>query len=139
MQTIAIFDTIHFGLRKRRPIFQVDFINIHVTNACTLVKHVNFELNSFVNHTTPLCLQNMHMLYLRMDVLLSLVMGMVQDVSPVGGVCGTLQYHYTAMFPQVGWYRMCILFELCVHGDVPCRTVILLWLTMVDGTGHVSC
>ena len=65
MQTIAIFDTIHFGLRKRRPIFQADFINIHVTKACTLVKRVNFELNSFVNHTTPLCLQNMHMLYLR--------------------------------------------------------------------------
>ena len=66
VQTIAIFDTIHFGLRKRWPIFQADFINIHVTNACTLVKCVNFELNSFVNHTTPLCLQNMHMLYLRM-------------------------------------------------------------------------
>ena len=65
MQTIAIFDTIHFGLRKRRPIFQADFINIPVTNARTLVKRVNFESNSFVNHTTPHCLQNMHMLYLR--------------------------------------------------------------------------
>ena len=66
MQTIAIFDTIHFGLRKGRPIFQADFINIHVTNVRTLVKRVNLESNSFVNHTTPLCLQNMHMLYLRL-------------------------------------------------------------------------
>ena len=63
MQTITIFDTIHFGLRTRRPIFQADFINIHVTNTCISVKCVNFESNSFVNHTTPLCLQNniMHM------------------------------------------------------------------------------
>ena len=51
--------------QTRRPIFQADFINIHVTNAWTLVKRVNFKSNSFVNHTMPLCLQNMHMLYLR--------------------------------------------------------------------------
>ena len=45
VQTVAIFDTNHFGLRKRRPIFQADFINIQVTNACTLVKRVNFQSN----------------------------------------------------------------------------------------------
>lgn len=73
-----------------------------------------------------------------MDVRLSLVTG-----DGTGCIscrrCGTLQYHYTAMFPQVGWYRMCILFELCVRGDVPCSMEILLCLPMVDDTGHVSC
>ena len=67
MQTIAIFNTIS-SVSDEKPIFQADFINIHVTNAWTLVKRVNFKSNSFVNHTTPLCLQNMHMLYLRIQV-----------------------------------------------------------------------
>ena len=88
MQTIAIFDTIHFGLRKGRPIFQADFINIHVTKACTLVKRVNFELTSFVNHTTPLCLQNMHMLYLRY-----ILLGSIVGVSPFNSVHSSKSEH----------------------------------------------
>ena len=62
VQVIAIFDTIYFCLRI---IISSDFINIHVTNACTLVKRDTIQTNSSVNHTTPLCLRNRHMLYLR--------------------------------------------------------------------------